>query len=254
MMKASRALATILSVLVLSCWAGAQLPYGDPGRADVVAQHEGFTVGYCKGHRQAAWVAYELTREKVKTNIAKRGSGNYFQDRDCCPGMVASPDFSRLDCDHGHLAPAADMHWSEKAMRESFMFSNMSPQKHGFNFKVWLTLERYVRGFAVTEERIYVITGPVLPMMPNYSTMIGSRLTIPEAFYKVIYAVNARKMIGFVVPHKEDLVNPKPFACSVDEVEKRTGLDFFSTLPQDLQKELESTFDMASWVWMQCDE
>jgi len=248
---------TPLILAIVSAWqcvasAGGQTIYGEPGRADVVAQHVGFTVGYRKSHRQAAWVAYDLTREKVETDVAKRGKRNYFQDPSC-PHMVMSGDFSRNKCDHGHLASACDMHWDEQAMKESFMFSNMSPQKHKFNQVVWLVLERYIRGFACTEGQVFVITGPVLPQNPNLSTAVGERLTVPVAFYKVVYSEAKKKMIGFLVPHREDLVNPKPFACSVDDVEKATGLDFFSALAPELQRQLESSYDMESWTWIQRD-
>jgi endonuclease G len=36
---------------------------------------------------------------------------------------------------------------------------------------------------------------------------------------------------------------------SVDEVEKLTGLDFFSALPSDEQERLESKFDANEWAW-----
>lgn len=226
--------------------------YGNPGRSDCVVKHVGYAAGYCKGHMQSSWVGYRLTKEKVELRVAERGENNFFRDPDC-PDTAISLDFQKLKCDRGHLCPAADMHWDPEAMRESFYFTNISPQRHKFNAKVWLTLERYIRGFACSEGEIIVITGPILPREDNPRKDIGYRVTVPEKFYKVVYAVDSEKMIGFIVPHKEDLVNPKPYACTVDQIEEQTGLDFFSSLSIGVQDALESRFDMAAWKWVQID-
>lgn len=227
---------------------------GDPGRSDKTVSHTGFVLGYCQNHRQARWVGYELTREKVETVVADRGENNFFQDRDCFPGLVATLDFQKLDCDRGHLASAADMHWNVEAMRESFYFSNISPQKKEFNRGIWLKLERLVRGFACTEEAIVVVTGPVLPERENVKKGIGERVTVPEKFYKVVYAKNSRKMIGFLIPHNGKNADPKLYACSVDSVEKETGLDFFNQLPVGEQEYMEGSFDLSKWSWIPRDQ
>ena len=39
------------------------------------------------------------------------------------------------------------------------------------------------------------------------------------------------------------------FVVTVDEVEEATGLDFFSKLPSDVQKRLESHSDPKAWAW-----
>ena len=46
-------------------------------------------------------------------------------------------------------------------------------------------------------------------------------------------------MIGFIIPHRSSDQPLQVFAVSVDEVEKQTGLDFFSQLPNDLEDRLE---------------
>ena len=46
-------------------------------------------------------------------------------------------------------------------------------------------------------------------------------------------------MIGFIIPHRSSDQPLQVFAVCVDEVEKQTGLDFFSKLPDDLEERLE---------------
>ena len=46
-------------------------------------------------------------------------------------------------------------------------------------------------------------------------------------------------MIGFIIPHRPSVQPLQVFIVSVDEVEKQTGLDFFSKLPDDQEERLE---------------
>lgn len=241
-----------LLVCALQSSASDGLAYGDPGRADLTVDHVGFALGYSKAHLQPRWVAYRLTKEQL-SNVVSERSQNYFQDRQCFPGLVASADYKLLGCHVGHMAPAQDMKWNVQAELESFYFSNMCPQWPGFNYGIWKELEGYVRGFAFTEGRIFVVTGPVLSSKIATSDSPGGRLRIPipEYFYKVVLdETPPKKMIGFVIPHKEGLHGVKTFACKVDQVEMLTGLDFFKGLPKEEQEQLESTFDIDQWTWI----
>jgi endonuclease G len=39
----------------------------------------------------------------------------------------------------------------------------------------------------------------------------------------------------------------KPYAMSIDKVEEITGIDFFPSLEDDLEDEVESQFDASAW-------
>ena len=41
----------------------------------------------------------------------------------------------------------------------------------------------------------------------------------------------------------------KDAACSVDDVEAITGMDFFAALPDELENKLESQNNYARWQW-----
>ena len=77
-------------------------------------------------------------------------------------------DYRRSGYDRGHLAPAADMAFSRQTMADSFFMSNMSPQKPAFNREIWKDLEALVRSFAITEQKIVVVTGPILPKKKQF--------------------------------------------------------------------------------------
>ena len=152
------------------------------------------------------------------------------------------------------MACAGDMKWSIQAELESFYFSNMSPQRPGFNRGIWKVLEGVVRGFAYSEGSVFVITGPVLSdsRIAAPDTPGGrKRIPIPEWFYKVVYdETEPKKMIGFLIPHKEGLQGVRNYACTVADVEKRTGLSFFSSIKPEELGDMKKSFDIKQWSWM----
>lgn len=75
---------------------------------------------------QARWVTYRLTAGEVASNVVKR-SDMFMEDPIIAGGSSTLADYKGSGYDRGHLAPAADMHWSQKTMEESFYMSNMSP-------------------------------------------------------------------------------------------------------------------------------
>lgn len=224
------------------------LQLGIPGEADRILDREGFALGYLNRHGQAAWVIYRLTRARLTARPVER-CGSFRRDPALPAESVTPADYRRSGYDRGHLAPAADMAFSARAMRESFFMSNISPQKREFNRGIWKRLEQQVRRFALHEGEIMVITGPVLPQEKTV-TIGRNKITVPPRYYKVIYDLTPpRKMIAFLLPAEGSSRPLQEFAVTVDEVEKATGLDFFSLLPQHEQELLESSLAVDAWTW-----
>ena len=225
------------------------LSYGVPGAADSIIEREGYALGYIEKHEQPAWVQYIMTGEEVSRRAAKRGD-DFRPDPDVPTGSATPQDYTRSGYDRGHLAPAADMSFSVKTMSESFFMSNMSPQAPQFNRGIWSKLEKQVRHFATREKRIVVVTGPILPTEKTITIGVN-RVTVPQYYYKVIYDTTPpEKMIAFVLPNKGSSADLRTFVVTVDKVEELTGLDFFSTVPQPKQEQLERTITVENWDWI----
>ncbi len=224
------------------------LALGIPGKADTIIDREGYALGYIELHEQPACVIYKLSAEEVQNNVAKR-SDQFRADPEIPTGSATPEDYRKSGYDRGHLAPAADMAWSKKAMSESFYMSNMSPQVPAFNRGIWAKLEAQVRAFAVAEKEIYVVTGAILPKQPTV-TIGANRVTVPTHYYKVIYDLTPPfKMIGFILPNAKSDRPLQDFVVTVDAVESVTGLDFFSLVPKDEQEKLESSISIKDWTW-----
>ena len=222
------------------------LALGIPGKCDTLIDRPGYALGYIEYHEQAAFVIYKLTAREALTKEAQR-TNRFRRDPEIPTGSATTADYRRSGYDRGHLAPAADMAFSGQTMADSFFYSNMSPQKPAFNRGIWKELEALVRDFAITERKIVVVTGPILPKEPQI-TIGPNKVTVPTHYYKVIYDLTPpQKMIAFILPNEGSNKALQEFAVTVDAVEKVTGLDFFSKVPKEKQERLESSFSIKAW-------
>ncbi len=216
---------------------------------DQVISHEFYTLSYSEKHEQAEWVAYQLTRESLQVPNVER-TNNFRPDPKVRKASASARDYVGTGYQRGHLAPAADMAFSEAAMSESFLMSNMSPQISNFNGGIWRELEETVRDWAYRFGHVYVVTGPVLTR--GIREKIGdNKVSVPDLFYKVIldYSGTEHKAIAFLIPNE---VSDKPitdFAVSIDQVEEITGIDFFPEIitTAAAEEQLERRFNPALW-------
>jgi endonuclease G len=210
-----------------------------------IVHHGWYALSYAEDHEQAEWVVHEIRQDRLNENWAARPN-SFRPDFDVRTESATPRDYNGSGYDRGHLCPAADMGFDEQAMDETFLMSNMSPQVPAFNAGVWRELEELSRDWGRKFKKIYVVTGPVLT--ERALGQIGqTRVTVPARFYKVLYAPDQHRAIAFVLPNAVSNRPVMDYACSIDEVEKVTGMDFFPKLLNGLNEELEGSFDPAAW-------
>lgn len=206
-----------------------------PKSSGIFIKHQYYSLAYLKKHKQAAWVYYELTPEMIKGNAKRKN--NFRPDPFIKMGNAHLKDYKKSGYDKGHLAPAGDMKISDAAMSESFLLSNISPQNPSLNRGAWKKLENLVRKWGLKRKQLVVVTGPIFR---NSHQHIGkNNVTIPTAFYKIIYDEKKQTMIGFVMPNQRITAPLKNYIQSVDFIEATTGIDFFPQLEDDLESSLE---------------
>ena len=131
---------------------------------------------------------------------------------------------------------------------ETFMLTNICPQAKSLNAGSWKGLEEKCRQWAEADSAIYIVCGPVIDGNPI--EYIGdSRVYVPRKFFKAIispYAVPARG-IGFIMPNEKVKGGMQVCAVTIDSIEALTGHDFFSSLPDDIENEIESQCDFHYW-------
>lgn len=174
-----------------------------PSKQLVEIDHEYFRIGYDPELRLAHYVIYELNAEKLRSRTAKRRD-KFRPDPLLVKNQhpyVRPAEYRKSGYDQGHLAPSADFLWSQKAQDLTFVMSNMVPQRPGLNRNAWRRLEEKVRRWACGEEKVTVITGPLLDSTEGH---LNSGLLIPSSFYKIIIdETPPRKVLSFVY-HQSD--------------------------------------------------
>ena len=209
-------------------------------------QHYAYSLVYNESHEQAKWVFYKLSQELLDGPFKRKN--NFKQDPLILSGSANHIDYKGSGYDRGHLAPAADMTWSELAMSESFYYSNMSPQSPSFNRGIWKKLETKVRKWARDFDSIYVTTGPILDS--NLMT-IGASVSIPEYYFKSIigFKKGITTAIAFVLPNTASKAPLIDYAISVDSLEIISGINLHFNMESQIQDSLEKTLCMSCWKW-----
>lgn len=221
------------------------------GKADdhEVHSYNGFKLCYRENYENAEWVSYTITKEELNS-VTKR-TDNFRSDPAISTGSSTNADYKKSGYDKGHLAPAADMAWSKESMDDCFYMSNMSPQAPNFNRGIWKELEENVRDWVEKFETITIITGPILEKDANEYKSIGeNKVSVPEYYYKALLTKDANQnwtAIGYILPNEKCEGDFFDYAVTVDEIEKRTGLDFFSVFPDDIETIVESTYNLEYW-------
>lgn len=214
-----------------------------------VHSYNGFQLCYRESYEDAEWVAYVLTRDEL--NAVTERSNKFHADKKISTGSATPSDYTNSGYDRGHLAPAADLVWSEESMNDSFLMSNMTPQAPDFNRGMWKSLEEQVRSWAQEFGEVVVVTGPILEKDASEYKKIGkNQVAVPEYFYKVLLAQDSSGVkIGtaFILPNSKCEGSIWDYSVSIDDVEKRTNLDFFSLLDDSLENQIEANTNFNEW-------
>jgi len=205
-----------------------------------------YTLRYSEEHEQAMWVAYMLAADSLNQRTFDR-KDDFRKDPRIKTGSADLDDYKGSGFDRGHLAPAADFSYDEFALSQSFYMSNMSPQDPSFNRGIWKKLEEQVRNWAKKDKQIYVVTGPVLNK--KYKTIGANGVSVPEYYYKIILDIQQPeiKAIAFLMKNEKSDKGLNSFVVTIDSVEKLTGLDFFPTMPDEMENALEGAVMTAYW-------
>ncbi|MDX2415472.1 MAG: DNA/RNA non-specific endonuclease [Bacteroidales bacterium] len=202
-----------------------------------IVNHKYYSLSYNEESEQPDWVAYTILPERLESLVDRPG---YFRvDTLVLSGSANQKDYAKSGYDRGHLVPAADMQFDSLAIRETFFYSNISPQLPGFNRGVWKRLEEYTRKRSVEYDSLIVISGPVI--RPSAESIGENEVLIPASFYKLLiqFYGNNVSVTSYLIPHTSSKSDLSEFIVSVDSIEVLTGLDFLYNLPDKLENKLE---------------
>ncbi len=231
---------------------GSMLPEGDYCKVvipdetpEIMCFYTGFTVSFNPAWHVPNYVVWELTADETDGEQPRRSR---FAADPNVYGCASLQDYRNSGFDRGHMAPAADMKWSVRAMDDCHFLTNIVPQDRQLNAGRWNSLEQKCRAFARRDSVLVIVAGPVLT--DRITRTIGAnRVAVPERFFKVLLTpyTNPPKAIGFIMSNRQVSDPLNSLAMSVDQIEEITGFDFFSELPDDIENQLESNFSLRAW-------
>lgn len=223
-----------------------ELPALRPQSGEHILRREAYTVSYDKETRLPRWVAWRLTAEHTDGEYGRKGL-KFAEDEDVAEPRATDGDYYNSGYDRGHMCPSADCKWSEEAQRQSFLFTNACPQHHGLNAGDWNEMEQQCRSWAQDYGCLYVACGPIL-YKGRHKTIGRNRVVVPEAFFKVVLCMEGKpKAIGFIYKNTSGNRPKSSYVNTVDEVERITGIDFFTALPDDIEAKVEAEANPGDW-------
>ena len=234
-----------------------------------ILSRKAYTTSYNCRTKCPNWVAWHLTSEHTDGSFSRKGvpyysndgivegigyatqetcRNGYFVDLEAKEPRQQLSDWTRdYNMSHGHMCPAGDNKWDKAAMNQSFLLTNMCPQDEKLNGGGWKKLEEKCRMWANQYGSIYIVAGPIF----NESitrTLGEGKIAVPDAFFKVVLCLEGTpKAIGFLYKNDSSSQSIRDCVCSVDNIEELTGLDFFYSLPDDIENIVESDSNLSKW-------
>ena len=208
-------------------------------RPEQILQRKGYMVSYNKDLRLPNWVAWHLTAAHT-TGASKRGGIKFQEDTEVPSPRATHQDYVQSGFDRGHMCPAGDNKWSDEAMEQSFLMTNICPQHPNLNRGDWNEMENACRKWAEEYGDLVIVAGPIL-YKGNHKKIGKNKVIVPEAFFKVVFTMGngTPKAVGFIYKNNKGDRPKDAYVNSVDEVERITGMDFFPALPDDIEDKVE---------------
>jgi endonuclease G len=130
-----------------------------------------------------------------------------------------SRDYSHTGYDRGHNANNYIFSYDKVLQKETFLMSNISPQKPQLNRVLFLKFERFARLQARKYGKVSVITGSC-GSLGNLGRK-RHNVNIPKWWYKIIFLPNG-KTISFLAPNSNSVGRDKAkkYLSSVEEIER----------------------------------
>jgi len=212
-----------------------EMRYGLPA-ADQIIFNRFYITGYSYYFRQAKWAL-----ETVNSN---EDPGPYVDRMDNFRSDLRVPTMFRAELkdyqgsgfDRGHLVASANQREGEYQNSETFLLSNMSPQRPELNRRIWRTLEKKVRELdsAPNILETFSICGPIFNFNQSVE-VIGDRdgndvtIPIPHAHFKALLTEDRAGTLdfyAFIIPNEPDVndTDLAEFLSPTEEVEYKAGI------------------------------
>lgn len=229
------------------------VPRDDDPTDEIVLAKPGYALSYNEALGSANWIAWNFNRTHT-------GS----QDRCDCFGpdpqlpdtiyRVVSSDYTGSGYTRGHMVMSGQRTRTAAENAETFLMTNILPQRFDLNGGPWLDFEIHTIDLAEDSgKEIYQIAGGIYPASP--ATLNGQgRVAIPDSTWKIVVALDFGETLADVssaadleviavnMPNVNGIQSQSwtAYRTSVDAIEQATGYDFLAELPDDVEAAVEA--------------
>ena len=237
---------------------GLEFPRLVGGNMNILSQHSTATLGItyslewdCEKRAQR-WTCYQM-HNGLPDNGVGRNEAWATDPNIPYRYQTDKSDYSGSGFSRGHMCPSADRQTTVEQNRQTFYYSNMQPQYQNHNGVLWDQMEVKVRSWdtASFRDTLYVVKAGTI-RDDQILTHTSSGMPVPQYFYMAVLCVknNQYKAVAFWTVHENVArknQNLGDYAISIDELEEKTGIDFFCNLPDDIEEQVESTLTLSAW-------
>jgi endonuclease G len=187
----------------------------------------GYAVGYSDTRGNPLWSCYHIVAKPFGPTPERPSR---FGTDTRTTARVTHDDYTHSGFDRGHMTPnyAIASRFGEEAQRETFLMSNICPHAPKLNQQTWRALEATIANdYAAQFGEVWVVVGPIFGASPE---RLKGKVEVPDAFYCIV-AGKREGVLSVLAVVMEQIVSGthplRPFVVTVDQVEAKTGLNFF---------------------------
>ena len=224
-----------------------------------------YIIEYDKAKKAQRWTCYQMDAGNSVKGWSRKSwettewGGDPFQEDPDLPkeARTTLSQYSGSGYDRGHICPSEDRIASKEMNEQTFYLSNILPQKNCFNASpgVWGNMEIWLRNTLNTREFrdvLYVVKGGTITNGLVKEPIKG--LIVPQYYYMAVVCEKNSKYKGLAFwayhetnKEKAQATTIRSCIISIDELEKKTGIDFFCNLPDDIENTVEATVNPSEW-------
>lgn len=234
------------------------LAFGNPSNASDESDNylvvgDGSVFSYNESRGSVNWVSWRTTRADLGNSIPRPD----FRSDPRLPGRfqrIGYYDYSGSGYDRGHLVPSADRFGNAKLNEETFMMTNIVPQKGALNQYPWEKLESYARSQVWSRKfDAYQIAGGY-----GEQRILRNKVVAPTNCWKIVVLVprgrsidsidQRTRVIAVDMPNVDGIENDgwEKYKTTIRAIEEKTGFDFFQSLPRELQEAIETRAEIRN--------
>ena len=224
------------------------LKFGNPTQAgtkdlnNYLIKKSQYVLSYNCANGIPNWVSWQLNQSWLG-DIDRQN--DFRPDPDLPPGCKAIKpnDYRGSGYDRGHMTPSGDRTKNQQDNSATFLMINMIPQSPANNREVWRELEEYSRKLVNQGKELYIIAGGE----GKEKVIASGKVNVPKYTWKVILILKktgnlkTSQTIAVRIPNSQKVARTDwtDYLVSVDEIEEKTGYNFFSRLPKNIQNQIE---------------